>query len=67
MFLLQLRQSLANEGHQTFDAFANPGYYKDKGYDSGDPDTGHPDFDMLDDMYMDEDVPFQYDKVGRQI
>lgn len=66
MFLLQLRQSLADEGHETFDAFANPGCYEDKGYDSGDPDIGHPDFDMPDGIYMDEDVPFQHDKVSRQ-
>lgn len=58
----KLRQSLADEGHETFDAFANPGCYEDKGYDSGDPDIGHPDFDMPDGMYMDEDVPLQHDK-----
>lgn len=59
--LLQLRQSLANEGQEIFDGFGHPGNYNDdKGYGSEDPDLGPPE-------YMDEDVPLQHDNVCRQI
>lgn len=63
--LLQLRQSLANKGQQAFSAFGHPdNFNEDKGYDSGDPDSEHPDIDMPESMYMDEDV-LHFDKVCR--
>ncbi|XP_044479957.1 condensin-2 complex subunit H2-like isoform X2 [Mangifera indica] len=58
----KLRQSLANKGQQAFSAFGHPdNFNEDKGYDSGDPDSEHPDIDMPESMYMDEDV-LHFDK-----
>ncbi|KAJ7980298.1 Condensin-2 complex subunit H2 [Quillaja saponaria] len=54
----KLRQSLINGGHETCAAFSNPeNHNDDNGYDSGNPD-----FDMPENMYVDEDVPLHSEK-----
>lgn len=64
MFYMQLRQSLIDGGHETFNAFRNPGDDNEEyAYDNGIPDFGDPDFDLPESVYMDEDVPLHNEKV----
>ena len=64
MFYMQLRQSLIDGEHKTFNAFCNPEEDNEEyAYDNGIPDFGEPDFDLPESMYMDEDVPLHNDKV----
>jgi hypothetical protein len=65
MFYMQLRQSLIDGGHETFNnAFRNPEDDNEEyTYDNGIPDFGEPDFDLPESTYMDEDVPLHNDKV----
>lgn len=66
MFYLQLRQSLTNGGHETFNAFNNAeDDTEDCAYDSGNPHFGEPDSDFPENIYMDEDVPLHNEKVRR--
>lgn len=62
---LQLRQSLIDGGHETFDAFHNShNENENHAYDSGIPDLGEPEFDDFpENMSMDEDVPVHNGKV----
>lgn len=61
---MQLRESLINGRHETFDAFCNPmGANEDTEYDNEIPDFGHTDADMPEPLFMDENVPPYNDKV----
>jgi hypothetical protein len=56
---MQLRQSLTDGEHKTFNAFCNP----EEDNEEYAYDNGIPDFDLPESMYMDEDVPLHNDKV----
>ncbi|CAA3030186.1 Hypothetical predicted protein [Olea europaea subsp. europaea] len=54
----KLRESLVLGGSKTNNAFHDPeDNLEDYGYDSGDPDSGPPDFDLPESKYSQEDVP----------
>lgn len=58
MSLLQLRQSLTGNEHETIDPFLNhEDGNEDNGNDTGMPNFEQPDDDMPENIYMDEDVP----------
>lgn len=62
---MQLRQSLVHGVQENCDAFTKSmDDDEDNGYDSGDPDSGPPDFDMPENAYMNEG-PSQPEKVPR--
>ncbi|XP_022844802.1 condensin-2 complex subunit H2-like isoform X2 [Olea europaea var. sylvestris] len=54
----KLRESLVLRGSKMNDAFYEPeDNIEDHGYDSGDPDSGPPDFDFPENKYSQDDVP----------
>ncbi|CAI9765850.1 unnamed protein product [Fraxinus pennsylvanica] len=54
----KLRESLVLGGNKMNDAFHEPeDNIEDQGYDSGDPDSGPPDFDFPENKYSQDDVP----------
>lgn len=58
-FCLQLRQSLVLGEHGTFDEFKSKVADEVNGYDSEDANFEHPEFDMPENTYMNEDVGIQ--------
>lgn len=61
---MQLRQSLINGRYNASDSFGTAeNVNEDNGYDNGIPDFEQPDHEMPERMFMDEDLPFDHQKV----